>query len=157
MIRKCCVRKLSKWLISSDLMVWDTLHDKDAIGPVLKLQKMWLTLPSPASNDPEVLRAKVVEMADFVNKIRAHTAMQFTAPTVAGLPPASQPLLNWKLRNFASHRRESDPADLRNDTDPPEVVPKIPDYPNLHQEAAPRWAALSAQARAGDPDLVVPA
>ncbi len=37
------------------------------------------------------------------------------------------------------------------------MVPEIPKYPGLHQEAAPRWAALSAKARAGDPDLVVPA
>ncbi len=36
-------------------------------------------------------------------------------------------------------------------------MPEIPKYPGLHQEAAPRWAALSAKARAGDPDLVVPA
>ncbi len=138
-------------------MVWEILHDKDAIGPVLKLQNMWRALPPPASNEPEALHAKLVEMSDFVTKIRAHTAMQFAAPKVEGLPPGSQPLLNWKLKNFASHRRESDPKDLRNDTDPPEVVPKIPDYPDLHEEAAPRWAAISAKARAGDPDLVVPA
>jgi hypothetical protein len=96
-------------------------------------------------------------MRDFVVKIRAHTAMQFVAPKVRGLPAQSQPLLNWKLKQFAAHRRDSDPADLRNDTDPPPVIPTIPKYAGLHQEAAPRWAALSAKARAGDEDLVVPA
>jgi hypothetical protein len=95
-------------------------------------------------------------MRDFVVKIRNHTAMQFAAPVVKGLPPGSQPLLNWKLREFAAHRRDSDPMDLRNDTDPPPAVPQIPKYPGLHQEAAPRWAALSAKARAGDEDLIVP-
>jgi hypothetical protein len=138
-------------------MVWQILHDQDAIGPVLKLQKMWLALPSPASGPPEELHARLVEMSDFVTRIRAHTAMQFAAPKVKGLPQTSQPLLNWKLKNFASHRREIDPKDLRTDTDRPAVVPKIPDYPDLHEEAAPRWAALSANARTGDPDLVVPA
>lgn len=138
-------------------MVWQILHDQHAIGPVLKLQKMWRALPSPASDQPEELQAKLVAMSDFVIKIRAHTAMQFAAPWVEGLPPASQPLLNWKLKNYASHRRESDPNGLRNDSDPPEVVPDIPKYPGLHEEAAPRWAALSAKARADDPDLVVPA
>jgi hypothetical protein len=103
------------------------------------------------------VRAKCVEIRDFVVKIRAHTAMQFAAPKVKGLPAGSQPLLNWKLREFAAHRRESDPNDLRNDTDPLEIVPIIPKYPGLHQEAAPRWAALSAKARAGDADLIVPA
>ncbi len=83
--------------------------------------------------------------------------MQFSAPMVRGLPAQSQPLLNWKLREFAAHRRESDPNDLRNDNDPPPVVPVIPKYPGLHREAAPRWAALSAKARADDADLIVPA
>ena len=138
-------------------LVWQILHDKDAVGPVLKLQKMWLALPSPRTAQPGAVRAQCVAMRDFVVKIRAHTAMQFAAPVVDGLPAQSQPLLNWKLKEYAEHRRESDPHDLRNDTDPPPVVPEIPKYPDLHEEAAPRWAALSARARANDADLIVPA
>jgi hypothetical protein len=138
-------------------MVWQILHDKKAIGPVLKLQQMWRALPAPSAGQPQVVTAKCVEMRDFVVKIRAHTAMQFAAPVVKGLPAQSQPLLNWKLREFASHRLDSDPNDLRNDTDPPEALPAIPKYPGLHKEAAPRWAALSARARANDADLIVPA
>jgi Protein of unknown function (DUF1592)/Protein of unknown function (DUF1588)/Protein of unknown function (DUF1585)/Protein of unknown function (DUF1595) len=95
-------------------------------------------------------------MRDFVVRIRSHTAMQYAAPVVKGLPAASQPLMNWKLRAFASHRRDSDPHALRNDTDPPPVVPEIPKYARLHGEAAVRWAALMEKARAGDADLVVP-
>jgi hypothetical protein len=138
-------------------IIWKVLHDRGAVGPVLKLEKMWRALPPPSANQPDLVRAKCVEMRDFAVRIRSHTAMQFAAPVVKGLPPGSQPLLNWKLLEFASHRRDSDPKDLRNDTDPPAVVPEIPKYPDLHQEAAPRWAALSAKARAGDADLVVPA
>ena len=137
--------------------VWQILQDKDAVGPVAKLQTLFKELPAPSANQPEVLRANCGEMRDFVIKIRTHTAMQFTAPIVKGLPAGSQPLLNWKLRQFTLHRRESDLSDLRNDTDPPAVAPTIPKYPGLHQEAAPRWAALSAKARTGDMDLVVPA
>jgi hypothetical protein len=138
-------------------MVWQILEDQDAVGPIAKLQSMWRSLPAPGADQPDVVRAKCVEMRDFVVKIRTHTAMQFAAPVVKGLPAGSQPLLNWKLRAYAAHRRDSDPADLRNDTDPPPEVPEIPKYPGLHREAAPRWAALSAKARAGDLDLVVPA
>jgi Protein of unknown function (DUF1592)/Protein of unknown function (DUF1588)/Protein of unknown function (DUF1587)/Protein of unknown function (DUF1595)/Protein of unknown function (DUF1585) len=138
-------------------MVWQILHDQNALGPVLKLQKMWLALPSPAAAQPGLIHTKCVEMRDFVVKIRAHTAMQFAAPVVAGLPAQSEPLLNWKLKQFAEHRRDSDPNDLRNDTDPPPVVPEIPKFPPLHEEAAPRWAALSARSRANDADLIVPA
>jgi hypothetical protein len=138
-------------------MVWEILHDPNAIGPVLKLQKMWLALPAPAAAHPEALRTSCAEMRDFVIKIRTHTAMQFASPVVKGLPAQSEPLDNWKLKQFAEHRRDSDPNDLRNDTDPPPVIPEIPGYPDLHDEAAPRWAALSAKARANDADLVVPA
>ena len=138
-------------------LVWQILHDPDAVGPVLKLQKMWQALPPPAAAQPAVLRTKCTEMRDFVVKIRAHTAMQFAAPMVAGLPAQSEPLLNWKLKQYAEHRRDSDPKDLRNNTDPPPVIPEIPNYPDLHEEAAPRWAALSAKARANDTDLIVPA
>ena len=140
-------------------LIWQILHDKDAIGPISQLQKMWRALPPPHANQPDTLATQCAQMRDFVVRIRAHTAMQFAAPVVKGLPAQSQPLLNWKLRAFASHRRASDPNDLRNDTDPPEVetLPEIPPYAGLHQEAAPRWAALSARARAFDPDLIVPA
>src|ERR1700733_12562415 len=138
-------------------MVWQILHDQNAIGPVLKLQKMFEALPPPAAAQTGALRAKCTDMRDFVVKIRTHTAMQFAAPMVIGLPAQSEPLLNWKLKQFAEHRRDSDPNDLRNDTDPPPMVPTIPPYPDLHEEAAPRWAALSAKARADDTDLIVPA
>ncbi len=131
-------------------VVWKILHDQEPVGPILKLQKMWLSLPAPNAADLDSVRAQCRDIRDFAARIRAHTAMQFTAPMVRGLPPASQPLLNWKLEEFAAHRRDSDPNDLRNDTDPPPAVPDIPKYAGLHQEAAPRWAALSAKARAGD-------
>jgi len=139
--------------------VWRILNEPDAIGPVLKLQTLWNALPAPTPKPPAagILQAKCTEMQEFVTRIRSNTAMQFAAPKVRGLPPASQPLLNWKLHEFAIHRRESDPQALRNDTDPPPVEPTIPRYAGLHQEAAPRWAAQMAKARAADPDLVVPA
>jgi hypothetical protein len=147
-------------------MVWQILEDQNApgadAGPVAKLQAMWRALPAPignplGTNQMAVVRGRCIEMRDFVVRIRTHTAMQFAAPIVKGLPAGSQPLLNWKLREFASHRRDSDPNVLLNDLDPPPALPEIPGYPDLHAEAAPRWFALSADARAGDPDLVVPA
>ncbi|HEY2106056.1 MAG TPA: DUF1592 domain-containing protein, partial [Candidatus Binataceae bacterium] len=144
-------------------IVWGILEETpeaagQEVGPIAKLQAMWRALPRPRGKqiDPK-LRAACVEMRDFVIRIRQHTAMEFAAPIVRGLPAGSQPLLNWKLRAFNSHRRDSNPKALRNDTDAPPVLPEIPKYPGLHQEAAYRWAALTARARAGDADLVVPA
>ena len=137
------------------------------------------------------------EMRDFVLKIRHHTAMQFTAPVVAGppvtpgsaappapaftdgltpppqaaggrggrggfrgprgLPAASQPLLTWKYTQFNTHRRDFDPGALRLDTDPPQAPVEVPRFAGLHQEAAPRWAAVMKNAQIADPDLVIPA
>jgi hypothetical protein len=85
---------------------------------VATLQAMWRALPAPGENRPELLRAKAIEMREFVQRIRLHTSMQFAAPKVAGLPAGSQPLLNWKLRQFNLHRREFDPRALRNDAIP---------------------------------------
>jgi hypothetical protein len=142
-------------------LVWQILEETpeaatQEVGPIATLQAMWRAVPPPGLS-PEWVRAKCVQMRDFVVRIRNHTAMQFAAPVVKGLPATSQPLMNWKLRAFASHRRDSDPQALRNDSDPPPVVPEIPKRPGLHRESAVYWAALTAKARAGDPDLVVPA
>jgi mono/diheme cytochrome c family protein len=142
--------------------VWDILETPTTpgvpeVGPVATLQSMWRALPAPRRNGIDQPGPKTIEMRDFVRRIRLHTSMQFAAPRVQGLPPGSQPLLNWKLRQFNLHRREFDPRALRHDTDAEPTIPPPPRYPGLHQEAAPRWAALLARARAGDTDLVVPA
>jgi hypothetical protein len=142
-------------------VIWALIEEpaakaKDEVGPVAKLLGMWNGLPAPGS-DEEVLKKKFVEMRDFAVKIRQHTAMQFLAPVVRGLPAQSQPLLNWKLKQYSLHRREFDAKDLLNDTETAPEVPVIPRYAGLHQEAGTRWAALSAKARAGDEDLIVPA
>ena len=142
-------------------LVWQLIEEapgkaKQEVGPIARLQGMWRSLPAPPAEDAAV-RAQCVKMRDFVVRIRKDTAMQYAAPIVKGLPAASQPLLNWKLEEFAEHRRDFDPKALRNDTDPPLEAPAIPRYPGLHREAAYRWAALIQQSRAADPDLVVPA
>src|SRR5205807_7529661 len=73
-----------------------------------------------------------------------------------GLSPTSQPLMNWKLRAFAAHRRDFDRNALRMESDPPPQVPEVPRSPGLGREASYRAAALAAKDRAGDLDLVIP-
>ncbi|MDE3199061.1 MAG: DUF1592 domain-containing protein [Acidobacteriota bacterium] len=142
--------------------VWNLLEEPAAqaqqeVGPIAKLQKMWNDLPAPAgAKEPDAVRTQCAAMRDLVVKIRNLTAMQFKAPVVRGLPAGSQPLLNWKLKEFNEHRRDSDPAALVNDTDPPLQKETVPRYAGLHQEAAPRWAVLMHNARVGEKDLVVP-
>ena len=140
-------------------MVWEILHDK----------RRGRSRAQAADDVPRAARSWKGDTG--ATERRASSAWQCgiswrkSAPT----PPCSLPR-RWcrtcpgspslcttgKLQEFAEHRRESDPNDLRNDNDPPPVVPEIPRYPPLHEDAAPRWAALSAKARADDTDLIVP-
>ncbi|MEO8302088.1 MAG: DUF1592 domain-containing protein, partial [Rhizomicrobium sp.] len=136
-------------------MVWAILHDKDAVGPVAKLQAMFNALPAPGATGPLALKTQAME--NFVTRIRAHTAMQFAAPIVKGLPGQSEPLHNWRLEQYAQGHRKSDPGALRAVGEPEAALPEIPKYPPLHEDAAPRWAILMAHARHGDADLVYPA
>lgn len=140
--------------------VWRILgetHDETLVdlGPIHRLRAMWKALPAADPSSGE-LRAQCVAMRDFVLRIRKDTVYNYAAPVVDGLPPTSQPLMNWKLRQYAAHRRDFDPASLRNDTDPPPVVGPVPGYADLGEEAALRWNAIVAKSRAEDPDLVVP-
>jgi hypothetical protein len=134
-------------------MVWAILHDKDAIGPVAKLQAMWNALPAAG----RARAAKTEAMRDFVVRLRAGTAMQFSAPVVKGLPGQSEPLHNWRLKEYAAAHRQSDPDALRPDNAPAPPQMTVPKYPPLHEDASPRWSVIMANARASDPDLVYPA
>jgi hypothetical protein len=137
-------------------MVWGILDGKeDEAGPVAKLRGMWRDLPAPAGKaEPEGLRAKCVEMRDYVVKLRKLTAMEFAAPVVRGLSAYSPPLINWKFRQFNTHRRDFDREALRMAGDPPLEAPTIPKYPGLGQESAFRAAALMKKARAENPELL---
>jgi mono/diheme cytochrome c family protein len=138
-------------------MVWGILEGpvKENVGPIAKLREMWNALPAPGAGE-DALRTQTRQMRDWVKKLRADTAMQFAAPRVKGLSPWSQPLINWKYKNFTSHRRDFDPEALREASAPPVEVPEIPNYPGLGRESADRAKALQINARAGNPDLIIP-
>ena len=139
-------------------LVWGILNERGAVGPVARLQAMWNALPAPARGAPQngAIDVRTAEMRDFVVRIRSRTAPQFDAPRVTGLPGQSQPLHNWRLKQYAASHRKSDPAVLRNAGDPPAVLPEIPKFPRLHADATPRWRILLAHQRQDDADLVVP-
>jgi hypothetical protein len=139
-------------------MVWQLLEETpDEDGPVARLQAMWRALPEPGPDRQAAVRPPCLEMRDFVVRLRKDTAMLFFSPRVTGLSATSQPLMNWKLRAFASHRRDFDRTALRMEGDPPPEIPEIPKYGALGSEASYRGRALAAKSRATDPDLVVPA
>ncbi len=149
-------------------MVWGILEGpvKENVGPIAKLREMWNALPAPGAE--AAVRKQTEHMRDWVIKLRSDTAMLFAAPVVLGKPgetrrfgggglsPWSQPLINWKYKQFASHRRDFDRTALREASAPAPELPEIPPYPGLGQEAHPRARALQLNARAGDADLIVP-
>ena len=136
-------------------MVWGILQDKDAVGPVAKLQVLFNALPAPGASAALTLQTQSME--NFVTRIRARTAMQFHSIKVTGLPGQSEPIHNWRLEEYAQNHRKSDPGALRADNEPLAALPEIPKYPPLHEDASPRWATLMAHARYADVDLVYPA
>ncbi len=144
-------------------LVWGILGEsaeakKKEVGPIRKLQTMFDELPAPGADKAEPAREKFIAMRDWVVRLRLDTGMQYAAPLVKGLPSGSEALMDWKLQQFAAHRRDFDPKALHNNEDPvPLVNPRIPRFPDLHQDGAPHWAAVIGKSRFSNPDLLVPA
>ena len=107
--------------------IWQALEaSKEEVGPLATLQTMWRALPVPSkSSDPFL--DEFIEMRDFVVRMRKDTSLKFASPVVRGLSVASQPLMNWKNRQYATHRRDFDRAALRVADEPPPVEVKMPD------------------------------
>lgn len=138
--------------------VWRMLEGEVAenVGPIAELRRMWTAMPAPGTGAADLAETQAATMAAWVRRIRRLTGRQYSAPVVDGLTPWSQPLINWKYAQYAAHRREFEPSALRGAGEPAPELPEFPPYPGLGREAAPRWAALIARERAGEPLLVVP-
>ncbi len=144
-------------------MVWEFLENKeDEAGPVAKIRTMWRMLPTPEHDQPDLVREGCVKMRDYVLEIRKLSMRHFASPVVKGLSGTSQPLMNWKLRAYASHRRDFDPAALRMEGEPPPALPSQSKMGFFDRSAGEDGVALRnrvlwTKARFGHPDLIVPA
>jgi len=107
--------------------IWQALDGpKEDVGPLAKLQTMWRALPAPEKGSDPFLD-QFIQMRDFVLRMRKDTALKFASPVVKGLSVASQPLMNWKNRQYATHRRDFERAALRGADEPPPVEVKMPE------------------------------
>jgi hypothetical protein len=146
-------------------MVWGALEQtKEEIGPLATLQAMWRDLPAPKGRQPELARQGCIEMRDFVVRIRRFTSEIFHSPVVAGLSTTSQPLMNWKLKTFATHRRDFDRLSLRVEREPPPhesalVLDRAASAGITPEDEAQitKYIASLLEGRRKDPDLAVPA
>ena len=145
--------------------IWQSLEGpKEEVGPLAKLQTMWRALPVPEKGSDPFLD-QFIQMRDFVLRMRKDTALKFASPLVRGLSVASQPLMMWKNRQYATHRRDFERAALRVADEPPPVEVKVPetrrglvgggkDGEDLNTLYA---LAEQYQSRMKNPDLEVPA
>ena len=145
--------------------IWRALDTtKEDVGPLAKLQAMWRALPVPQKGSDPFLD-EFVHMRDFVVRMRKDTALKFASPVVRGLSVASQPLMMWKNRQYATHRRDFERAALRVADEPPPVEVKMPTVRRglvgggQNGEDLNTLYALAEQyqSRMKNPDLDVPA
>lgn len=145
--------------------IWEVLEGRhEEVGPIAKLQTMWQALPVPAKGSDPFLD-QFIQMRDFVLRMRKDTAMKFASPVVRGLSVASQPLMNWKNRQYATHRRDFERSALRVGGEPPPVEVKMPETRRglvgggLNGEDLNTLYAQAEQyqSRMKNPDLEVPA
>jgi hypothetical protein len=145
--------------------IWQTLEgQKEDVGPLAKLQTMWRALPVPQKGSDPFLD-QFIQMRDFVVRMRKDTSLKFASPVVRGLSVASQPLMNWKNRQYATHRRDFERAALRVADEPPPVEVKMPEARrglvggglNGEDLNALYARAEQYQSRMKNPDLEVPA
>jgi hypothetical protein len=145
--------------------IWQALDGpQEEVGPLAKLQTMWRALPTPARGSDPFLD-QFIQMRDFVLRMRKDTALKFASPVVRGLSVASQPLMMWKNRQYATHRRDFERAALRVADEPPPAEVKMPEARRglvgggLNGEDLNALYAMAEQyqSRMKNPDLEVPA
>ncbi|MCM3879707.1 MAG: DUF1592 domain-containing protein [Vicinamibacterales bacterium] len=145
--------------------IWQALEAKQDVGPLGKLQEMFRALPAPTASQPDAASEGFGKMRDFVVRMRKDTALRFASPRVKGLNPATQPLMNWKNRAYATHRRDFDRVALRVEGEPAPEKPITPANKgglvgagaNGEDVNALRAIAADYASRMENPDLEVPA
>jgi len=137
--------------------IWQALEKREEVGPLAKLQAQFRALPAPRGRQPELARPGAVQMRDYVVTLRRKLEPRFEVPTAKGLRATSQPLLMWKNRAYATHRRSFDPALLQVEGERPperERAPRVVASAAADEEEEP--AAPPPRKQGPDEDLRVP-
>jgi hypothetical protein len=134
--------------------IWHTLEEKETIGPIAKLQKMWQALPAAKDNQRDIARAGCEQMRDFVKQLRAKLEPRFPNLAVKGLSASAQPFLMWKNRQYATHRMSYERNALQVDGQLKSASSL--DEAGVTNEFGP-GSTPPVRNKAGDPDLFVPA
>jgi hypothetical protein len=142
--------------------VWSLLDGTDdEIGPIAKLRTMWRELPAPDDDQPTLARDGCERMRDYVVELRKKVEPRFA--NIAGgrrLGASSQPMLMWKNRQYATHRRTYERAALQIQGEvqaaKDESSTDESNEPGAEDEFGP-GRTMPVKNKPCDPDLVVPA
>jgi hypothetical protein len=122
--------------------IWRTLQQsREAVGPIARLQSMWQALPVPRPDG--AVPDGINRMRDYVVALRRKIAVVHADVEVNGLSDDAQPLLMWRNRRYADHRRDFDRSSLKApgaSADPDLQVP--PDERPRYEAAFARFASL---------------
>src|SRR5688572_25661317 len=122
--------------------VWTALQQKEEVGPIAKLQKMFGELPSKGSP-----RAGCEKMRDFVVDLREKIKPDVKNLQVQGINASAQALVLWKNRTWAANRRRYDTNLLQ--------IEGVP-LPEPVQNERREKKGLPPKGPKADPNLVVP-
>ncbi len=135
--------------------IWNLLEGApEEVGPVVRLQAMWRELPGPAVGQPDIARKACEQMREYVVQQRKKVEMRFLNLVAGKVGAARQPLLIWKNVQYATHRRNFDPAQLQVEGEP--TPPPVPAEPETTNPFGPGRTQV-VKNLPGDPDLKVPA
>jgi len=84
-------------------VVWKTLTDGEAVGPLAVLRAVWRDLPGP--DRAEVARAGCQRLRDLVVRLRRQLKPKVNKLRVKGISAGSQPLVLWHNRQLARRHR----------------------------------------------------
>ncbi|MCX6610670.1 MAG: DUF1587 domain-containing protein, partial [Acidobacteria bacterium] len=131
--------------------IWQILERPESAGPLVKLQRLWRSLPAQAVPP----RAGFEEMRSYITRLRKKVEPRFINITAGSIGTAWQPLLIWKNTQYATHRRSFDARQLQVEGEPAFSQANVVE-PEWDNPFGPGKTVL-VQNEPGDPDLFVPA
>ena len=136
--------------------IWNALESETPdVGPLVKLQSLWKSLPAPDGENTKGARAGCEQMRDYVVQLRKKVELRFLNITAGRNGTAAEPLLIWKNVQYATHRMTFDPAQLQVEGEEKSFVSTTPE-PGATGEFGPGHTVL-VKNKPGDSDLAVPA
>jgi hypothetical protein len=129
--------------------VWAALAESpEEVGPLAQLQAQWRALPAPRGDHAGEVAAACQRMRDFVVALRKKLEIPVKNLEAREIHKGSQPLVLWKNRQYAAHRRAFSRDALvpagseRAAAEPDLVVPADPRERARYEAAFARFASL---------------